>query len=110
MKNLRIVFMGTPEFAVATLDSLLTNDLNVVSVVTVPDKPSGRGRKLTQSAVKEYAESKSLPVLQPSNLKDPAFAQQLKELDADLFIVVAFRMLPKSVWSIPGMGTINLHA
>lgn len=110
MKNLRIVFMGTPEFAVATLDSLLTNNLNVVSVVTAPDKPSGRGRKLTQSAVKEYAESKSLPVLQPANLKDSSFVQQLTDLDPDLFIVVAFRMLPKAVWSIPRLGTINLHA
>jgi methionyl-tRNA formyltransferase len=110
MKNLRIVFMGTPEFAVATLEALLANGLNVVNVVTAPDKPSGRGRKLTKSAVKEFAESRLLPVLQPSNLKDPAFAQQLKELNADLFIVVAFRMLPQSVWSIPRLGTINLHA
>ena len=110
MKNLRIVFMGTPEFAVSTLGSLLMNGFNVVSVVTAPDKPSGRGRKLTKSAVKVFAEYSCLPILQPSNLKDPEFIQSLRDLFADLFIVVAFRMLPEVVWRIPRAGTINLHA
>jgi methionyl-tRNA formyltransferase len=110
MKYLRIVFMGTPEFAVATLGSLLMNGFNVVGVVTAPDKPAGRGRRVTKSAVKEFAEISSLPVMQPSNLKDPQFIDQLKKLKADLFIVVAFRMLPEAVWKIPPMGTINLHA
>ncbi len=110
MKNLRIVFMGTPEFAVATLGSLLMNGLNVAGVVTVPDKPAGRGRKISKSAVKEFAEFSSLPIMQPESLKDPGFISQLKSLNADLFIVVAFRMLPESVWKIPAIGTINLHA
>ena len=110
MKNLRIVFMGTPEFAVATLGSLLINGFNVISVVTAPDKPSGRGRKITKSAVKMFAESSKLPVLQPISLKDPEFISQLKGINADIFIVVAFRMLPAEVWKIPPLGTINLHA
>lgn len=110
MKNLRIVFMGTPEFAVATLGALLMNGFNIAGVVTVPDKPSGRGRKITKSAVKEFAEFSNLPVMQPSNLKDPEFITQLKQLNADLFIVVAFRMLPVDVWKMPPLGTINLHA
>lgn len=110
MKNLRIVFMGTPEFAVATLGSLLMNGFNVVGVVTVPDKPSGRGRKITKSAVREFAEASNLNVLQPSSLKDPEFLNLLKKLNADIFIVVAFRMLPESVWKIPPLGTVNLHA
>lgn len=110
MKNLRLVFMGTPEFAVATLGSLLMNELNVVGVVTAPDKPAGRGRKVTKSAVKEFAEISSLPVMQPSNLNDPEFIDHLKILKADMFIVVAFRMLPEAVWKIPPLGTINLHA
>jgi methionyl-tRNA formyltransferase len=110
MKNLRIVFMGTPEFAVATLGSLLMNGFNVAGVVTAPDKPSGRGRKLTKSAVKEFAEFSHLPIIQPTNLKDPEFIDLLKKLNADLFIVVAFRMLPEAVWRIPTIGTINLHA
>ncbi len=110
MENLRIVFMGTPEFAVSTLGALLMNGFNVVSVVTTPDKPAGRGRKLTKSAVKVFAEYSCLPVLQPSNLKDPEFIQSLNDLNADLFIVVAFRMLPEAVWRIPRAGTINLHA
>jgi methionyl-tRNA formyltransferase len=110
MKNLRIVFMGTPEFAVATLGSLLMNGLNVVAVVTAPDKPAGRGQKLKKSAVKEFAEFSYLPILQPHNLKDPVFINALEQLKADLFIVVAFRMLPEAVWSIPSIGTINLHA
>ncbi len=110
MKDLRIVFMGTPEFAVATLGSLLMNGLNVVAVVTAPDKPSGRGRKISRSAVKEFAESSRLPIFQPTNLKEPAFVDSLKKLNADLFIVVAFRMLPETVWKLPSIGTVNLHA
>jgi methionyl-tRNA formyltransferase len=110
MKKLRIVFMGTAEFAVATLGSLLMNGFNVVAVVTAPDKPAGRGRKLTKSAVKEFAEFSYLPILQPVNLKDQAFSEDLKKLNADVFIVVAFRMLPEQVWKIPPLGTINLHA
>lgn len=110
MKNLRIVFMGTPEFAVATLDLLLMNGINVAGVVTAPDKPSGRGRKIKKSAVKKFAEDNNLPVFQPVNLKDPEFIESLKKLNADLFIVVAFRMLPEDVWKMPRLGTINLHA
>ena len=110
MKNLRIVFMGTPEFAVATLGSLLMNGFNIVAVVTVPDKPAGRGRKITKSAVKEFAETSYLPVLQPVKLRDPEFLAELEKLKADVFIVVAFRMLPEAVWKLPRLGTINLHA
>lgn len=110
MKNSRIVFMGTPEFAVSSLGSLLINGFNVVAVVTAPDKPSGRGRKLTKPAVKEFAEYSSLPIMQPVSLKDPVFISELKKLNPDLFIVVAFRMLPEAVWRIPLYGTINLHA
>jgi methionyl-tRNA formyltransferase len=110
MKNLRIVFMGTPGFAVATLGSLLMNGFNVVGVVTIPDKPAGRGRKLSKSAVKEFAEFSSLPIMQPENLKDPQFITELQNLKADIFLVVAFRMLPEVVWRIPSTGTINLHA
>ena len=110
MKNFRIVFMGTPEFAVATLGSLLMNGYNVVGVVTVPDKPAGRGRNIVKSAVKEFAELSSLPVLQPEKLRDDHFISSLKNLKPDLFIVVAFRMLPEIIWSMPPAGTINLHA
>ena len=110
MKSLRIVFMGTPEFAVATLGSLLMNGFNVVGVVTVPDKPAGRGRTIQKSAVKTFAESSYIPVLQPVNLKDPEFIRELEKLNPDLFIVVAFRMLPETVWKLPRLGTINLHA
>jgi methionyl-tRNA formyltransferase len=111
MKNLRIVFMGTPEFAVATLGSLLMNGFNVVGVVTAPDRPSGRGRKVTKSAVRAFAEFSNLTqIMQPLNLKDPEFLATLRELNADLFVVVAFRMLPQEVWKMPPMGTINLHA
>jgi len=102
--------MGTPGFAVATLGSLLMNGFNVVGAVTVPDKPAGRGRSIQKSAVKEFAESSYIPVLQPNNLKDPEFIQRLKDLNADVFIVVAFRMLPETVWKLPPLGTINLHA
>lgn len=110
MKNLRIVFMGTPEFAVATLGSLLMNGYNIVGVVTVPDKPAGRGRKISRSAVREFAELSYLPVLQPEKLKDPEFIEALKGFKADIFVVVAFRMLPEAIWNMPPMGTINLHA
>jgi len=110
MKNLRIVFMGTPEFAVATLGSLLMNGFNVVGVVTSPDKPSGRGRKMTKPAVKEFAEFSYLPIMQPENLRDPQFLEDLHKLNADIFLVVAFRMLPEVVWKMPSLGTINLHA
>jgi methionyl-tRNA formyltransferase len=111
MKNLRIVFMGTPEFAVATLGSLLMNGVNVAGVVTAPDKPSGRGRKITKSAVKKFAEFSNIPIImQPVDLRDTGFVSLLRSLNADLFIVVAFRMLPEEVWKIPALGTINLHA
>lgn len=110
MKDLRIVFMGTPEFAVATLGSLLMNGFNVVGVVTVPDKPSGRGRKMLKSAVKEFAEFSYLPIFQPANLNDPLFLNELSGLNADIFLVVAFRMLPEAIWKMPSLGTINLHA
>lgn len=102
--------MGTPEFAVASLDALLRHKFNVVAVVTSPDKPAGRGQQLHQSAVKKYALEQGLPVLQPVNLKDTAFINELKEFRADLQIVVAFRMLPESVWNMPVGGTYNLHA
>lgn len=107
--ELNIVFMGTPEFAVTILDKLVKEDYSVKAVVTSPDRPAGRGRKLKGSAVKEYAEEMNLPVLQPTNLKDEAFITDLKNVEADLFIIVAFRMLPKVVWEIPSLGTFNLH-
>jgi len=108
-KDTRIVFMGTPPFAVASLDALVKAGFNIVSVVTAPDKPAGRGLQLQQSAVKKYAVENNLPVLQPTKLKDPEFTAALKVLDAQLFVVVAFRMLPEIVWDMPPMGTINLH-
>lgn len=110
MKSLRVVFMGTPGFAVASLGSLLINGYDVAAVVTSPDKPAGRGRVVSKSAVKQFAETSYLPVLQPDNLKDPDFIRSLKKLNADVFVVVAFRMLPEEVWAIPSRGTINLHA
>jgi len=110
MKNLRIVFMGTPEFAVATLGSLLMNGFNIAGVVTVPDKQSGRGRKITKSAVKKFSEFSYLPIMQPESLRDPDFLRNLSDLKADIFLVVAFRMLPEVVWKMPRIGTINLHA
>jgi len=106
---LRIIFMGTPDFAVASLDALLQNGYHVVAVVTAPDKPAGRGMKLTETAVKQYAVKNKIPVLQPVKLKDPEFTDQLKEFKADIQVVVAFRMLPEIVWNMPPMGTINLH-
>lgn len=107
---MRIVFMGTPEFAVPCLDILIRNNYNVVAVVTVPDKPAGRGQQLSESAVKVYAKEKGIKILQPVKLKDPAFIAELKELKPDLQIVVAFRMLPEEVWNMPPLGTYNLHA
>ncbi|MAO10272.1 MAG: methionyl-tRNA formyltransferase [Flavobacteriaceae bacterium] len=110
MRDLLIVFMGTPDFAVGVLKKLLDEEKNIVGVITAPDRPAGRGRKLKPSAVKEFALSKNLPVLQPTNLKDDVFLSELKKLKANLQIVVAFRMLPKVVWSLPEYGTFNLHA
>lgn len=109
-ENLRIVFMGTPEFAVATLDALIAEGYNVVGVITAPDRPAGRGRHMHKSAVKQYALKKGLPVLQPKNLKNEIFQNALNALEPDLQIVVAFRMLPRSVWGLPEYGTFNLHA
>lgn len=109
-KGIRIVFMGTPEFAVASLRALYEEGFDIAAVVTAPDRPAGRGRKLTASPVKEYAMEKNIPVLQPEKLRDPGFISQLKTVDATLFVVVAFRMLPEEVWSLPQMGTFNLHA
>ena len=109
-KKTRIVYMGTPEFAVAPLDALIKNNYQIVGIVTVPDKASGRGLKVNESAVKKYAVENNIPILQPVSLKDPEFLEQLKAWKADLFVVVAFRMLPKVVWEIPRLGTFNLHA
>lgn len=109
-KDLRIVFMGTPDFAVESLRVLVENDYNVVGVITMPDKPAGRGHKIQFSAVKKYALEKGLPLLQPEKLKDEIFLADLKALEADLQIVVAFRMLPEVVWDMPRLGTFNLHA
>lgn len=109
-KDLRIVFMGTPAFAVASLDALVKAGCRIVAVITAPDKPAGRGMALQQSAVKQYAVANSLPVLQPQKLRAPDFLEALRALNADLQICVAFRMLPEVVWSMPPMGTINLHA
>jgi methionyl-tRNA formyltransferase len=107
--GLKIIFMGTPEFAVASLDILVQNNYEIVGVVTVPDKPAGRGQQLQQSAVKKYALEKGLHILQPDKLKSEDFIEELKKLNADLQIVVAFRMLPEVVWNMPPLGTYNLH-
>lgn len=109
-EDLKIVFFGTPEFAVESLDALVKNDYNVVGVVTMPDKIAGRGHKLYQSDVKRYAVKHNLFLLQPERLKSEDFINALKALDADLFIVIAFRMLPREVWQMPRLGTFNLHA
>ena len=109
LHSLRIVFMGTPEFAVASLDALIKTGYNIVGVVTAPDKPAGRGMKMTESAVKKYAVEHGLKVLQPEKLKSPEFLTELKSLQADLQIVVAFRMLPEAVWNMPRLGSVNLH-
>jgi len=108
-QDCRIIFLGTPDFAVASLDAIVQDGWNVVAVVTAPDKPAGRGMKLGQSAVKQYALEKNIPVLQPEKLKDPSFMESLRALKADLQVVVAFRMLPELVWNMPPLGTINLH-
>ncbi len=108
-RSLRIVFMGTPEFAVASLDALVKAKCNIVGVITAPDKQAGRGIKMTESAVKKFAVRKDLKVLQPEKLKNLEFLNELRSLNADLQIVVAFRMLPESVWNMPPLGTINLH-
>ena len=108
-ERLRIIFMGTPEFAVASLKRLIESKSNVIAVITVPDKPAGRGQKLVSSPVKLYAEQIGIPVLQPEKLKNPEFIEHLKSLKADLQVVVAFRMLPEVVWSMPKYGTFNLH-
>jgi len=110
MKQLKIVFMGTPEFAVPMLDVLVKSTHEVVGVITAPDKPAGRGMQLGESEVKKYAVTHNLHILQPEKLKNENFLAALKALNADLFVVVAFRMLPEVVWSMPPMGTINLHA
>ncbi|MCB0447159.1 MAG: methionyl-tRNA formyltransferase [Gelidibacter sp.] len=110
MKDLRIVFMGTPEFAVATLKMLIEHHYTIVGVITAPDKPAGRGQKLQESDVKKYALSQNLNILQPTNLKDEHFVSELRALQANLQIVVAFRMLPEVVWNMPKYGTFNLHA
>jgi len=110
MEKLRIVFMGTPDFAVGILDAIYQSQYELVGVVTVADKPAGRGQKIKHSAVKEYAQSKGLPLLQPTNLKSEEFLTNLNALQANLFVVVAFRMLPEVVWKLPKYGTFNLHA
>lgn len=110
MRDLRIVFMGTPEFAVTILQGLLEEQYKVVGVITAPDRPSGRGQKVRESDVKAFAKARNLTLLQPTNLKDEAFLKELKALQANLQIVVAFRMLPKAVWQMPEYGTFNLHA
>lgn len=109
-KDLRIVFMGTPDFAVESLRVLVENNYNIVGVITMPDKPGGRGHKIQYSAVKEYALQQNLPLLQPEKLKDESFLKELGYWHADLQIVVAFRMLPEVVWNMPRLGTFNLHA
>jgi methionyl-tRNA formyltransferase len=110
MQPLKIIFMGTPEFAVPSLEILVQNNINVVAVITAPDKPQGRGQRIVFTPVKNCAMKHNIPVLQPSNLKSSAFLDELKSFQADLQVVVAFRMLPESVWSMPPLGTFNLHA
>ncbi len=109
MKKLRIIFMGTPDFAVPSLKILLDNGYDIVAVITAPDKPAGRGMKISESDIKKFAAAQNLKILQPEKLKNPEFINELRSLNADLQIVVAFRMLPEIVWNMPPMGTINLH-
>lgn len=109
-EDLKIVFLGTPDFAVESLRRIHEGGYNIVGVITMPDKPAGRGHKLLHSPVKQYAVANNLPLLQPVNLKDPAFVEELQGLGANLFVVIAFRMLPEVVWSMPALGTFNLHA
>ncbi|MFT6749432.1 MAG: methionyl-tRNA formyltransferase, partial [Flavobacterium sp.] len=110
MSKLKIIFMGTPDFAVGILQSVLQNEYEVVGVITAADKPAGRGQKIKYSAVKNFALDKGLHLLQPTSLKDPLFLEELANLNANLQIVVAFRMLPEVVWKMPSLGTFNLHA
>src|SRR5690554_6383592 len=110
MNKLRIVFMGTPDFATGILASILEQNYDLVGVITAPDKPAGRGQKLSVSSVKQFALEHGLKILQPTNLKDESFLEELKSLNANLQVVVAFRMLPKQVWQMPELGTFNLHA
>ncbi|TRW23275.1 methionyl-tRNA formyltransferase [Flavobacterium zepuense] len=110
MEKLKIVFMGTPDFAVGILDAIYQRNYDIAAVITAADKPAGRGQKVKYSAVKEYALEKGLPLLQPTNLKDEAFLEELKSYKANLQVVVAFRMLPEAVWKMPKLGTFNLHA
>ena len=110
MKPLRIIYMGTPAFAISPLQKILNSEHEVIAVVTAPDKKSGRGKQLTASPIKVFCTQNNLPILQPPNLKDESFVSELKEHNADVFVVVAFRMLPKEVWSIPSKGSFNLHA
>ena len=110
MRPIKIIFMGTPEFAVPSLEILVNNDVNVVAVITAPDKPQGRGQKIVHSPVKACALEHNIPVLQPVNLKSSTFLEELKAYNADLQVVVAFRMLPEAVWNMPPLGTFNLHA
>lgn len=110
MKPLRIIYMGTPAFAISPLQKILDSEHEVIAVVTAPDKKSGRGKQLTASPIKVFCTQNNLPILQPPNLKDESFVSELKEHNADVFVVVAFRMLPKEVWSIPSKGSFNLHA
>lgn len=107
---MRIVFLGTPEFAVESLDAIINAGHDVAAVVTATDKPAGRGHRLLQSAVKQYAVARGIEVLQPEKLRDPAFLDRLREINADIFVVIAFRMLPREVWEMPPLGTFNLHA
>ncbi|WP_210486191.1 methionyl-tRNA formyltransferase [Rufibacter aurantiacus] len=109
-EDLRIIFMGTPDFAVPALQALVENNWNVVAVITAPDKPAGRGLKLVYSPVKEFALQYDLPVLQPTNLKDAAFQEELRSYNANLQVIVAFRMLPEAVWNMPALGSLNIHA
>lgn len=109
-QDIRIVFMGTPDFAAGILKELIDTNHQISGIVTAPDKPAGRGQQISKSAVKSYSENLGIPLLQPTNLKDESFIRELEQLNADLFIVVAFRMLPEIVWSMPPKGTINLHA
>lgn len=109
-EDLKIVFLGTPDFAVESLRRIHEGGYNIVGVITMPDKPAGRGHKLLHSPVKQYAVANNLPLLQPVNLKDPQFVEELRDLGANLFVVIAFRMLPEVVWSMPELGTFNLHA
>jgi methionyl-tRNA formyltransferase len=110
MEKLKIVFMGTPDFAVGILDTIYRNNYEIVGVITAPDKPAGRGQKVSMSAVKVYALEKNLRLLQPTNLKSEEFLEELRSLNANLQVVVAFRMLPEVVWKMPKLGTFNLHA